>query len=143
MSLPVPRGLLHDEHAVPGGRVEVNVVHPRAGAADQSQRRSRLDHLSRHLGRRAHKQRVVALGKTTAHVTSQLGAHQQRVVALRKTTAHVTSQLGATAAIKKNSGGIFPCEGRTLHSVCIQIWMQCRAVLVLSAEMFIDQLNKH
>ena len=62
---------IHDENALLGGRLHVDVVHAGAGACHQLELASAagaLEHRCRHLGRRAHHQSVVVLCAVSLHL---------------------------------------------------------------------------
>ena len=54
----VAAGCIHDQHAGFGGGVEIDVIHPHAGAPDDAQFRRLFQHRGVHLHGAAHQQRV-------------------------------------------------------------------------------------
>ncbi len=54
----ISAGRIHDQHALAGGGVEVDVVDAHAGASDHYQALGVLQQLSRHLRRAAHQQSI-------------------------------------------------------------------------------------
>lgn len=70
---PGLRGLLHDQDTLPGGGLQVHVVHAGASPAHHLQLLCRVDDISSHLGGRADNKAFAVLRQKKEHVSPQSG----------------------------------------------------------------------